>query len=371
MRSFAIWYDAKDENHNNDVKAKIHINFWNSLEYLEKEKCCFFDFGFLINDISNIKNINLYCPFFIKKNSRNRNNVYDLGAKISNIELVDAIFNENYIATTGEPKRFIIDTEPNSNTAQNTEESQRSNTAQNVDMNNESFYNDLDFKKFIIYSLDDNNEIDIQYCKKKPVQGDNCCTKIDDGTIVRLKIGDIYDHSSSNIKKIKAYYFRIRVRVNESQLYTITQKVDYKFFLRDSFYKTIVMDFRLNDIRSFNPAIKDCYAYGKKFKIKSVNYLIMRNITDEVDALGMRMNCRLLEYDLWNKYIDDLQNNMMAYHIKEKAVGEEFIKDFCAVVKIKYEMSTYITLVIYLIVLIGMGVIGNFAYDCLLGKLCN
>lgn len=131
------------------------------------------------------------------------------------------------------------------------------------------------------------------------------------------------------------------------------------------------MDFRLNDIRSFNPAIKDCYAYGKKFKIKSVNYLIMRNITDEVDALGMRMNCRLLEYDLWNKYIDDLQNNMMAYHIKEKAVGEEFIKDFCAVVKIKYEMSTYITLVIYLIVLIGMGVIGNFAYDCLLGKLCN
>lgn len=47
MRSFAIWYEldtkVKRENiDNNKVTAKVHINFWSQLSYLNEEDNCFF-----------------------------------------------------------------------------------------------------------------------------------------------------------------------------------------------------------------------------------------------------------------------------------------------------------------------------------------
>lgn len=347
MRSFAVWYDA-EEHIDHDVEAKIHINFWNSVEYLQKEKDCFFDFGFLINDISGISAINLYCPFYVEKKGACGYNIYDLGAKISNIELIDAIFNENYTAVSGAPKRYLVNTKPY----------EVSGTAES---------NPSNFEKFVIYSLDENNEIDVKYCKKQPYQGDNAGNKCNDGTIITLKIKDIEKYSSEILDDTKAYYFRIRIRVREDALSTITQNVDYKFFLKANLYSTVVMDFRLNDIRSFNQEIKNKYTYGRKFKIISVNYLIMKNITDEVEALGMNMTCRLLESDLWNQYIDGLQNNMMAYHIKKKMNHDKPIQDFCAIVKVKYEKVTYKLLFWYVIGAAFIGVLGNIFYS----KLCD
>ena len=355
MRSFAVWYDTEDHI-DHDVKAKIHINFWNSVEYLQKEKDCFFDFGFLINDISGISTINLYCPFYVKKEGSCGYNIYDLGAKISNIELIDAIFNENYSAVSGAPKRYLVNTKP-------------------YEVRSSSESESSDFEKFVIYSLDENSEIDIQYCKKQPYQVDNANknNKCNDGTIITLKIKDIEKYSSEILEDTKAYYFRIRIRVQENALSTITQNVNYKFFLKANLYSTVVMDFRLNDIRSFNQEIKNKYTHGRKFKIISVNYLIMKNITDEVEALGTNMTCRLLESDLWNQYIDGLQNNMMAYHIKKKMIHDKPIQDFCAIVKVKYEKVTWKLLVGYLFGAVAIGAGGNLFYEgvCLLCKLAT
>ncbi len=346
MRSFAIWYEldtkVKRENiDNNKVTAKVHINFWSQLSYLNEEDNCFFDFGILVNDISNIASINLYCPFFIEKKNGNSLNVYDLGAKISNTELVDAIFNENYITTGGQPKRYIVDR----NNSQKTNEN----------------------KQFIIYSLEENNEIELENCKQQLYQPDKKLTqKVSEGTIIKLKIENLVCNSDESIQNIKEYYFRIRIRVAKNKLFAITQKVHYNNPLRDSFFKTEVVDFRLNDIRSFNPEIKDRFFRNFRFDIKSINFLIMRNITDSIYIEGDVMQCRLLEYNLWEKYIDGLKENMVAYHIKKKASEQNSIDSFNAVIKIQREETNTNKFIIYLFVLILLGLATNFLYDCLL-----
>lgn len=61
------------------------------------------DFGLLVEDITDIEKIYLYTPFTIQKRD-----ISDLGVVISNNNLVNAIFNENFTTTNGEPKRLIV-----------------------------------------------------------------------------------------------------------------------------------------------------------------------------------------------------------------------------------------------------------------------
>lgn len=268
MRSFALWYSTVDKEKLNKG-ITVHVNLWDKKE---KNNYCF-DFGLLVEDLKGIEKIFLYVPFTLDISQ-----IKDLGGTISNNNLVNAIFNENFTTTQGEPKRLIV----NGNSSK---------------------------PKFIIYSLDIENQINLSSCKRNTYSP---------GTILEIRTEDIQIQPTN----ISRYYFRIRIEVGKHDVKFINDEIKGLSVFSDQFTNTEVIDFRLNDVRSCSEELREQFNKGQQFLILAVHYLILRNANDVIVHYGKEMNSRMLENDLWRTYIDGDNHNIIAYHIKSKATQQ-------------------------------------------------
>lgn len=311
MRSFAVWHSLKDGEQNSNSEAEIHVNLWDKGKKDAKRYC--FDFGFLIEDISSIEKIYLYCPFQLEKNQ-----ISDLGSVLlSDNKLVNAIFNENFTTTNGKPKKLIVN-------------------------------GTKDKSSFIIYALEIDTQIDLQSCKRDSDTP---------GTIVEIKIKDI------DFLEYKKHYFRIRIEVPCDGIRFINDQIRGVSLFNSHFTNTEIIDFRLNDIRSCSDQLRERFNKGEKFKLRAVHYLILRNANDVIIHHGQNLNSRMLEDDLWRKYIGDLKFDMIAYHFKRKAIQKqtekEYIDDFSVLTRFQYEKETLKYIAIYILVILILAIIAN------------
>lgn len=372
MRSFAVWYDTdrtlgqmsftinfvpKEMDLTNDREVKpqtdasfkadvnkdeaqkqlsvpkdmLHVNFWSNLPY---DGVCYFDFGIYVEDMTKVNNIYVYCPFKVSKE-----NIRDLGARMSSDNLVNALFNENYITTNGNAKRYLID------------------------KNNENN------EKFIIYAIDEDNEIEIEPCKRYKYKSDiHQPESKGKGTIISFKLNSLVGHAPKTLRNIKSYYFRFRIEVRKENLKLISKNVKSESWVSDTLVTTEVMDFRINDIRSCCDEVQDRFNRGKHFNLKSIHYLVMRNADDRVIAEGNKYTCRLLELDIWEKYIDILKDNIIAYHFKEKSVTNEPVKSLCVLVRFQTRNSEIVSKAKYLFVALIVAVLSTAFSNYILGK---
>lgn len=315
MRSFALWFSKINEESTKDKEVTVHINLWDKRQ-LSEEKYCF-DFGLLLEDINHIENVFLYVPFNIDKTQ-----IKDLGTVISNNKLVNAIFNESFTTTDGQPKRLVV----------------------NGNGNKDSF---------VIYDLDVENQIELSSCKRNTS---------DPGTIIKIKVNDIIP---TNIFR---YYFRIRIEVDCEDVYLINDEIKGTSIFSNEFTNTEVIDFRLNDIRSCSENLREQFDKGNRFNILAVHYLILRNADDIIIHYGEQISSRMLENDLWKDYIEGANNNIIAYHIKKKSKmvidknGREVIKyvdDFSDLTRFQYQKGNWTVLIKYIIGVIAFGAIGG------------
>jgi hypothetical protein len=317
MRSFAIWYTAKDKKTELNKEASIHINLWDKEKGGNKNYC--FDFGLLIENIENIEKIYLYAPFTVQKKQ-----IKDLGVIISNNQLVNAIFNENFTTTDGEPKRLIVNGPE-----------QKGN--------------------FVIYSLEIENQIELTSCKR------NAET---DGTIIEIKVDTIKPNN------IYRYYFRIRIEASKDDIKLINDEIKGVSIFSNQFTNTEVIDFRLNDVRSCSEELREQFHKGSIFKLLAIHYLILRNANDTIIHYGKEINSRMLEKDLWKNYIDGTNHNIIAYHIKNKAerkinpqTGQievsRYVEDFSDLSRFQYQKETKLIVIIYVLGIIGLGAVGG------------
>lgn len=349
MRSFAVWYNKKDKSKVDEVKADIHVNFWSQLTYETNPELCFFDFGIKIEDLSNVDFINIYCPFQAKPED-----IKDLGGKISNNCLIDAIFNEDYSVTEGIAKYYIV---------------------QRADCKDEN--NDKVTDKFIVYSLNDTSEIIIKTCNREKVKPDDPRDKkVSLGTIISLKVGALLDNATGLAKGIKSYYFRIRVVTTKQSLRLINKKIENINIFKEYLESIELMDLRINDIRSCCDEVRNQFNIGSVFFVKSIHLLVMRKVNEEVSAEGNTYDCRLLEKDIWNKYIDKLDDNFIAYHFKRKQrarldddinngirVISYPVENMVILLKLKYKKIIYSTVLKYCLYAVGLAAFSNLVYD--------
>ena len=328
MRSFAIWYKCKKEVESEEpkkkVKADIHINLWESKICAEDNSMVYIDFGLMIDDVEPIEEIYIYCPFYVAAS-----NVEDLGHRIiENPVLVGAIFNDNYQAKSGIPRRLII-------------------TCSNK-------------SPFTIYEFDIKNDIDIKEIKQDG-----------HGSLLTFSLKDILDgkYGGAGEEPPKKYYFRIRVSSKIDAMKLMFQEAKNISPFQDAFLITQVVDFRLNNLRSCNQLIRDKFAKGSHFGISQIHYLLLRKATDVFIHQGESASSRLLEKPLWEKYIDNLSESVIAYHFKKKAEGRDAcIEDFCVLSRFEYQQINIKRLAAYtyVIVFLGVvaGVIANYVPRC-------
>jgi hypothetical protein len=341
MRSFAVWYkdsltseksnseDSSTTEKSNSAgrEISIHVNLWTK----NKDKKYCFDIGLLVEDIKDIESIFLYIPF-----DKSKVTVKDLGSVISNNRLVNAIFNENFTTTDGQPKRLIV--------------------------------NGVDKKpSFIIYHLAVDRQIKYIDIKK---------SNYTNGTILEIISNDI----DCGISGISRYYFRLRLEVEEKEVSLINNEVKGINPLSNVFTKTEVIDFRLNDIRSCSDELREEFAKGKMFKIKAIHYLILRKASDLIINYGKQISSRMLEKDLWKDYIEESKHDIIAYHIKEKArinVNSqsdefEYIQDFSDLTRFQYNNEKNLKVLgVYILLAIIIGAIGSIVGDFVLNFVGN
>lgn len=301
MRSFVLWYNPRGNfASSSEVNLDIHINLWKKKRPVET---FVFDFGLMIDKIDFIKNIYLYLPF---KESR----WSDLGHVISsNPKLVEAIFNENCNVSTFHPKRVKVN------------------------------FKDKD-EKFILYSL-----------SQEDIRKEN----YSHGELLTLNVNSILDDSeiqeNEEIKNLKKYYFRFRFEVSKDKVYLIKNSDFNKNFFLDIFSRTETIDFRINDIRSCSEKVMEEYYRNKKFKINKIHYLLLRNSNDEFLCLDGNIGSRVLEKELWSSYIENVPEDVIAYHIKGVPQNrEDRIKSFSKLVRFKYDKTSWIRIMIILLI---------------------
>lgn len=282
MRSFVLWYEPINKEEKEErIKLDVHINLWkkdktSNLLYKEDE-IFIFDFGFMISDIKKLKKLSFYVPFKISK-------FEDLGKiLLKSTDLIEAIFNEECKVSTFHPGRKQVNIQTK--------------------------------KEFIIYSLS-NHQL-----KRKEINEDN-----HKGEILTFDLSDVLSdeecHHNKDISKIKQYYIRFRLKVKKKNIFMIKKQDTEENPFTNIFRRTEIIDFRINDLRTCSEDIKEEFARKSKFLIEKIHYLLLRNANDEFLYHDGKVNSRILEDYIWKDYMEDLNKDLVAYHLKEKISKE-------------------------------------------------
>lgn len=301
MKSIVLWCNKK--NKDKVVSADVHFNLWKLrkrkklLRYRDKYKY-FLDIGVMVHEIQEVNCIRIYFPFELKEND-----VKDLGSTIrQNKNLINGIFNEDY--------RVLHDSIPKQTKVINNCNS--------------------DEPEFIIYSIEKCTEISDKY----------------NGSILTINV--------KNIKCDDCKKFYLRFRISADGLVKLTKQYQPKnWFFQHALTCTELIDFRLNEKRTYDETLSEEIMNDGEFELKKIHFLLLRYESDDFESIGINASCRELEQQLWNEYIGNeyVNENIVAYHWKEKAKENDKIDSFNTLIKLKILKSNFKTIFVYLLVL--------------------
>lgn len=128
-------------------------------------------------------------------------------------------------------------------------------------------------------------------------------------------------------------YFRFRIVLtakNRGVISKINRAKDS--WLTNHFDKSELVDFRLNEARILPTAIRRKVA--RRQFIKKIHFFLIRDASAEYKAAHSDYKCRLLEEELWSKYLGNDEacnrNNMLIYHWSDKAEDNSYLDNFSA-----------------------------------------
>ena len=164
---------------------------------------------------------------------------------------------------------------------------------------------------FLIYQLEIENEVTIDR-----IPNHTGPTNEDDdnsfGSLIKFKIDKLLEGNQDDRTSYQRYYFRFRIETTTSKMELFCQRPHNISPFSEAFVTTEVIDFRLNNLRSCCSGVQDRISQGRKFKITSVHYLILRLTSDTLIQQGDTVSSRLLEQNIWKEYIPSLTENIIA-----------------------------------------------------------
>lgn len=286
--SFGFWLEKKDsfKNESLGINSELHINYWS----LPDENIHYIDIGVKLHNVftdtqlsSKITGIYLYLPFE-KKHIKYDGELGTIVCKDS--ELLSAIFNSyvtgtSYVAGSGIYKITLPG---------------------GKDMN---FFTQIDEE-----NGDGESGVQIGELKDKREIG--------------VKLFFPIKLFSRAINEDIPTYFRFRIKLlNENALNRISNITKAKVpTLFGDFSKIEVIDFRINEARNLPYKIRE-----KIIDFESINvihfFLIREAISEFKVSHSNYERCRVLETELWDKYldIDNTKSQKLIYHWKQKTFG--------------------------------------------------
>lgn len=337
--SVGIWLESNSRN-SIDVNLEVHVNYWS----LAKDDINYLDVGVKLTPSKHkldtelyqrIESVNIYLPF------ERKHIEYDseLGYMVcKDQELLSAIFN-SYIKEYS----HVNDSGIHNITLPDGEEL--------------SFFTQIELE-----NGDGLTGVSIA----------ELVDKKENGTLLTFP-GSLFQVANGNVKD--SVYFRFRVRlINDLAIRRISTITKPKLsVLLGDLNKIEIVDFRLNEARNLPFKIR-----SKINSTESLNvihfFLIREAISDFKASHSNYKRCRVLETDIWDKYLGlkDTKSQYLIYHWKEKTDGistnsstpNDFIDHFSAFAKFTSNQVSrrLVAVVLAFTFVIGVvsGVCGNF-----------
>jgi len=341
MKSFGLWYlkseiesakqeltenstqknASEDTNDSNKIPVEesefdLHINFWSLEDYKHTNNSIVpcLDIGIKIYKYKLIKRLTFFCPFQVKKED-----IFDLADKMSTKENANIIFNTDCEIHTKDNYKII-----------ELEQSEH----------------------LLVFPL--NQVIEGIYSIKNEAYG----TKLE----FDFQNFEKYVKSNSGLNKLDTIYirFRIKGRALRHHIYFDSEPLNKSF--ESAFSGTRMIDFKVNEKRNIDEKVRAeiIMNHEELAKLKTVHFLLMEPSAYEVKSFdNYVMNCRELEKDLWDDYlgmsIDFSKGHILAYHWRAKEEKEYFN----CLVKVNYSKTKPLTIAVYAIVVVALGIISS------------
>lgn len=335
LESFGCWYklngntEENYENRDEDEESfrpefDLHVNFWFLGDILKrKNKKPYLDIGIKVKNYISLSELVFSFPFQVSSQ-----NINDLASGMSDKNNASIIFNEECEIETQKEYTIIKIPEKEKNL----------------------------YKEFLIFPL------------KQSVEDIFEITDYENKSYITIKFDAFkkYLEKYSNLKNYHDIYIRFRVKNIELQNILYFDSEPFNKSLDSAFSGTRVLDFKINEKRNIDKNIAARMDLDEKVLVEfeQVHFLVMEPSSyDMISYTQNSMTCRELEKNLWNDYLEvdlnDKAGHILAYHWKLKGKTEHKISDFSCFAKINYQKMQVETVFAYVLVVLGLGVIGS------------
>ena len=341
-------HDQSDAQDKEMSSVELHFNYW--LLEAEKRSVC--------------ENLCSYLSLSRKKSNEGNLEYLDIGVKFKNSGLLESlnvylpfqIDNEDYISTLGDTickdielistvfNRSVGKVEPNEELG-----------CYDIDLIQQGTPNPT-LRFYTHLALAPSND-GVEIKKSDELNG---------GTQIVFP-GTLFEGLEDNMEG----YFRFRIVLTAKNRGVIS-KVDKPkdSWLTNYFDKSELVDFRLNEARILPTAIRR--KVSKYHQIRKIHYFLIRDASSEYKAAHSEYKCRLLEEELWSKYLGYngmcIRNNMLIYHWSDKAKDQSSLDNFSAFARFIRRKVTIIQIVTGLLFIFVIGVASglfvNYIWQC-------
>jgi hypothetical protein len=172
----------------------------------------------------------------------------------------------------------------------------------------------------------------------------------------------------SQMTGVGDHYVRLRLELSGELNDMLVSRIEPsdRLFL-SSFYRTQMIEFRLNEKRNFSNALRARQKNGRPPTISAVQYFLVRDLSVEmVQSHATFRKMRRLEPGLWDNYLSGLGNprpeDMIIYHWRELAERDKTVEDFIALTSFRQAGQN---LWVYIAAIILLGAIGSSSQSLL------
>ena len=313
--SLAYWCDPSGEVDGHPPRAELHFNIWCDLPGDAPDVL---DVGILLKDARTFSGVYLYIPAEVPAES-----VEDLSSILEDTKTLSAVFNDTLVV---------------GDISDNSFEAKKDGAVKLhvIKLNEFSKYTNLK------YIEEEQNRV---------------------GTVIEFK-KTIFEKSTL----IGNYYIRIRIKLDQ-QLASLFKNeiVPSDRIFTSSFYRTEMIEFRINEKRNYSEALIKKYPRMRTPYIDAIHYFLVRNLKVElVQSHANFRKVRRLEPKLWDRYLQPFGHvspeDMVIYHWRE-SVGESErnvqptgVEDFVALTTFRTSRRN---ILFFLVVIVFLGAAGS------------
>lgn len=273
MNSFAFWYE-KTKNSTEIMSATVHFNLFCECGW----KSPVLDIGLLIDNVEVAQKLKIFLPFEVD-DTRKKQHIDDLGSRLQDVRILDALFNDSYIIQKQQLDKYFIA---------------------------KASFNQND--RFIVYCLDVENDIRLE-----PFSAND----IETGTTIIIDTTHII--SATKECKIKKCYLRLRIKNHNLGFLIHKYRIPHTA-LQNILKTTYMIDFRYNNTRSLSKSLIEEMRDEKSSiaKVNQLHFLLITKAYVNVSETAFS-HIRMIEHGVWAGYVADETEDrdtkeLVAYH---------------------------------------------------------